>query len=874
MEDPLIGQVLKESFRIDKILAEGGMSQVYLGYQLSLSRLVALKVLSPELNDDDFIDLFLREARVCSQINHPNVVSVLDFGQSDEGIVYLAMELLDGETLGDLITAKGPLPLNKTAWLMEQVISGVSAAHQLDVIHRDIKPNNIMISRVSGNDTVVKVLDFGISKPLSEDDLKHTRLGTVMGTAGYLAPEQIEGKRDIDKRADVYALGAILYFCLTGTKPFKGASHEIIMSKQLKAELLPLNQQPAVDPSIYPLQCVIDKAMHVDREQRYPNAKSMWNDLHDVIFSAKDSAEKVSADKDSMLGLGEQFDNDVTRYQYSFSGQAKEGIEFKGAVEKIVAVLKFSDKSKKALLSGKRIIVQKDISKAKVEKINSHFDKAGLVGQVQEMPMATRIFIRQENTSPDVSMPLIINMEPVGVSDINDLKQSKSVEALKASISPTTHLRTSPSKIYQDRVKAIRSKRKKLVSASVSALLVLALASAWFIAPVHYAIHDFWVHTIQGKTVARGVSENQINIGMSAAFNGSARELGRSMRIGVESYFHAINAQGGVHGRNLKLVAKNDSYEPAQAKENVSEFLDPKSGVLAMLGNVGTPTAKAILPAVLESNTILFGTFSGASLLRNNPPDRYVFNYRASYSEETEAIVHYFVSIKGIDPKKIAVFHQDDSFGRDGLSGVEKALTEYQVPASNIATAVYKRNTSQVSEAVFEFSQQLDEIEAVIIVGTYSASAAFTRQIKDKGFRGEIANVSFVGARALSELLLEQGAVYLDNILITQVVPHYDAYATGVLNYRNDLKAFFPNEEANFISLEAYISASIFVEGLQRAGRYFDTEILIDQLESIDALDLGIGSMISFAASNHQASHRVWGVSIQADGTFVETALK
>jgi len=868
MDDPLIGRVLKESYRIEKVLAEGGMSQVYIASQLSLSRLVALKVLSPQFNDSDFIELFLREARVCSNINHPNVVSVLDFGESEDGIVFLAMELLDGETLGDVITAKGALPLTKTAWLMEQVINGVYAAHKQNVVHRDIKPNNIMISRVSGDDTVVKVLDFGISKPLSEGDLKHTRIGTVMGTAGYLSPEQIEGKRDIDIRADIYALGGILHFCLTGEKPFIGPSHEVIMSKQLTSATKPLSQHKVVAPSCYPLQHVINKAMHIDREQRYPDVKAMWNDMHNIIFASKHETGKAyTLNKDKLSAC------DVTRYKYSFSGKAKPGVDLEDAVSKVAAALKFSEKSKKVLLSGKKTVIQKNISKEKVDRIKAYFDQTDLIGAVEEMPMATRIYTKPENTSPEVSMPLIITMEPVNINDINNLNQSRAVDELQNSFKSQSH-QTGLSELSQNRRKKLRSKQKKLALISALSLTLVIIASILFINPVHYAFHDLWVHSILGKSNARGVYDKQIDIGMSAAFNGSAKELGRSMKIGVETYFKSINETGGIHGRTLNLIAKNDSYEPEQAKKNVNAFLDPESGVLAMLGNVGTPTAKAILPSILENSTLLFGTFSGASLLRNNPPDRYVFNYRASYAEETEAIVHYFVNTKGINPQKIAVFHQDDSFGLDGLSGVKKALTEYHVSPFEILTSVYQRNTSQVEDAAFEFSQKLDEIEGIIIVGTYSASAAFTREIKDAGFQGNIANVSFVGASALSELLLELGPSYSENILITQVVPLYDSYASGVLKYHNDLSKFFPSEEPNFVSLEGYISASIFCEALVSAGRYFTVEEIVNRLESIKELDLGIGSMISFAASNHQASHRVWGVSIQTDGTFVDVSLK
>jgi len=867
MQDPLIGRTLKDAYRIEKAVAEGGMSTVYLASQLSLSRSVALKVLSPQFNDVDFIELFLREARVCSQINHPNIVSVLDFGQTDDAIAFLAMELLDGETLGDIVAAKGPLPLTKTIWLLEQVINGVHAAHQQNVIHRDLKPNNIMISKVSGDATVAKVLDFGISKPMTEDDLKHTRMGTVMGTAGYLSPEQIEGRRDIDIRADIYALGAILYFCLTGKKPFTGGSVEIVMNKQLKSGPAPLSQQKDLPPESLLLQPIIDKAMQVDKSQRYATVKAMWDDVHHLALTQKNTIPAADTNSGSLIA------GNVTRYQYCFSGKAKPSIAVAEAVTKVCTTLKMSEKSQKILMNGKRVIIQKDVSKQIAERIAKTFDQHGLIGKIEEMPTATRIATKADTAIPEVSMQSPVTMEPVTLSDIQSVVHPADLDERSNAISSDKQP-SSLSHSLLNQAKPRSSSRKIKVCLALSVCLSALVLAAWLIKPLHYPLHDLWTHTIQGKENARGVSSSDIKIGMSAAFSGSAKELGRSMRIGVETYFKAINAEGGIHGRALRLIAENDKYEPVQAQENIKTFLDPDSGVFALLGNVGTPTAKAILPTVLENNTILFGTFSGASLLRNDPPDRYVFNYRASYAEETEAIVHYFVNSKKVAANKIAVFYQDDSFGQDGLSGVEKALAEYQISKTNIITSHYQRNTSRVSEAIKVFSSELDNIKGIIIVGTYSASAAFTRDIKKAGFEGEIANVSFVGANALAELLLELGPSYAEKVLITQVVPLYDSYATGVLKYRNDLKRFYPNEDPDFISLEGYISATIFAEGLIRSGRYFNQETLVNQLESIDQLDLGIGSVVSFDVSNHQASHRIWGVTIKPDGSFADTELE
>src|SRR5690606_16765833 len=177
------------------------MSRVYLAHQLRLSRTVVIKMLLPGFNDEDFIQMFLREARVNSNLNHPNIVGVFDFGSTDDGLVFLAMEYLQGATLADVVLGQRGLTLGNIVWLLEQLCAAISAAHQHQVVHRDLKPGNVMVAQLSGSTTVVKVVDFGISKPMDEENLRHTQMGAVMGTPGYLAPEQIMG-RGIDHRAD------------------------------------------------------------------------------------------------------------------------------------------------------------------------------------------------------------------------------------------------------------------------------------------------------------------------------------------------------------------------------------------------------------------------------------------------------------------------------------------------------------------------------------------------------------------------------------------------------------------------------------------------------------------------------------------------
>lgn len=411
---------------------------------------------------------------------------------------------------------------------------------------------------------------------------------------------------------------------------------------------------------------------------------------------------------------------------------------------------------------------------------------------------------------------------------------------------------------------SIKSKKGLYIGITIA---LVVLTSVFLNSNVRDTIMDKLGMSSQTQSDVRGVSQDEIKLGMSAPFSGANKELGRSMQIGIQLRFMEINDNGGIHGRKLKLIALDDGYEPAKAKENLKSFFDAENGTFALIGNVGSPTSKVIIPETLKEKTIVFGTFSGAGILRNIPPDKYIFNYRASYADETSALVKYFVEIKDVAPAKIAVFYQNDAYGQDGLSGVEAALRIQKVKHPLIK-ATYERNKVDIKQALAIFQPKLEEIEAIIIVSTYKVSASFTKALRDLDYKGKIANVSFVGSKALEEEFKLIGQKYGEGVLISQVVPHYNSYAEGVIQYREALKKYFPSETPNFISLEAYITARIFCEAIQQAGRALDTDTLIEALYSMEKLDLGIGPTISFDKSNHQASHYVWITEIQKDGSF------
>jgi branched-chain amino acid transport system substrate-binding protein len=349
-----------------------------------------------------------------------------------------------------------------------------------------------------------------------------------------------------------------------------------------------------------------------------------------------------------------------------------------------------------------------------------------------------------------------------------------------------------------------------------------------------------------------------LTLGMSSALSGPSKELGRQMKLGVDTALAVANEAGGVAGRKLELVALDDGYEPARTKEAMKELVEVKK-VFAIVGNVGTPTAEVAVPYANEKKTLFFGAFTGAGLLRKDPPDRYVFNYRASYAEETATVVRWLVDVKKIRPAEIAVFAQQDSFGDAGFAGVAKALRKYGRAPDEILRVGFKRNTLELQEAVDGILKNRKTIKAIVMVAPYRPAAKFVEEIKRQQLDVIFSNVSFVGATAFAEEMRQLGGKFASGVIVTQVVPPIDSNATSVIGYRNALQKYFPGEKPDFVSLEGYIVGSLFVEGLRHAGANLTTDSVIDALEGIHGLDLGIGTKLSFGLSEHQASHKVWG---------------
>ena len=287
------------------------------------------------------------------------------------------------------------------------------------------------------------------------------------------------------------------------------------------------------------------------------------------------------------------------------------------------------------------------------------------------------------------------------------------------------------------------------------------------------------------------MTDREIRFGISAAFTGAAKELGRQMKLGIDTAFSRVNEAGGVEGRMLKLIAADDGNEPPRTAEAMKQLYD-RDQVFGIIGNVGTPTAAVAVPYALERRMLFFGAFTGANVVRHDPPDRYVFNFRPSYAEETDAAVRYLVKMRRIPPRQIAVFAQQDPYGDAGFAGVAKAFRALGLSDSLILRLNYARNTVDVDNAINQLKAQRVPIKAVVMAAVYRAAARFIEKTHDLYPDMIYTNVSGVGGTALANELLLLGPRYASGAVVTQVVPAVSGYSSAVLDTRTRSPSIFP----------------------------------------------------------------------------------
>jgi len=366
---------------------------------------------------------------------------------------------------------------------------------------------------------------------------------------------------------------------------------------------------------------------------------------------------------------------------------------------------------------------------------------------------------------------------------------------------------------------------------------------------------------LAGRAVSQEIPclHNSLVFGMSTVLSGPAAHLGINMRNGVLAAMKEINLQGGIKGKSLCLAVLDDGYEPEKTVSNMHWLIDQKH-VLAIIGNVGTPTAIAAVPIAKRSHVLFFGAFTGAGVLRKIPPDRYIVNYRASYAEETAAMVQALISNGRLKPHEIAFFTQRDAYGDSGFVGGLTALKKNGLKdETKITHGRYERNSLAVENGLADILLADPEPKAVIIVGTYAPVARFITLARAYGLNPLFLNVSFVGAAPLAHALGPDE----NGVIVTQVVPPLEAPLPVVKDFHRALRLLDPSISSTFGALEGYISTRILIHALSRITGEVGRESIINALNGLKEFDLGLGITLNLSQTEHQASHQIWPTIIR-----------
>jgi len=353
-----------------------------------------------------------------------------------------------------------------------------------------------------------------------------------------------------------------------------------------------------------------------------------------------------------------------------------------------------------------------------------------------------------------------------------------------------------------------------------------------------------------------GVTADSIVFGQAAVLSGPASALGQGMKTGMNAAFDEINKKGGIHGRKIKLISADDGYEPEKSIVATKKLIE-KDKVFALIGPVGTPTSSATQPIATAAKVPFVGAFTGAGFLRDTKFGN-VINVRASYDAETEAWVRHLT--EDLKIKKIAIFYQDDAFGRAGLSGFKKAMEKRSLPI--VAEGTYERNTIAVKTALLNIKRE--DPEAVVMVGAYKPSAEFIKLARKVNFEPVFVNISFVGPSALAKELGEDGK----GVIVSQVVPFpWDASVKVVADYHAAIKAADAKAEPEFVSLEGYLVGRLAGAALEKAGANPTREGFLKAIKDTGKFDFG-GLTMTFGPNDNEGLDQVFMTMIQADGKF------
>jgi len=353
-----------------------------------------------------------------------------------------------------------------------------------------------------------------------------------------------------------------------------------------------------------------------------------------------------------------------------------------------------------------------------------------------------------------------------------------------------------------------------------------------------------------------GVSPDRILFGQAAALEGPSSALGQGMRQGILAAFAEVNAKGGVHGRRLELISRDDGYDPDRSAAQTRALIE-QDKVFALIGAVGTPTTAATVPLAQASGVPFIGPFTGAAFLRA-PELHNVVNIRASYGAEAEAWIKHLT--EDLHVRNIAIFYQDDAFGRDGLAGVKLALQKRNIELT--AEGTFERNTRAVGSALRTIRRA--DPEAVVMVGTYGPCAEFIKLAHKSGFIPVFVNISFVGAGALAQELGPEG----NGVIVSQVVPFpWDTSVKVVADYQAAEKALDPDLKPDFVSLEGYLSGRLVAAVLEMAGPDPTRAEMLRLINDVGRFDIR-GDVMTFGSNAQDVPPKVFLTVIQPDGTF------
>ncbi len=355
---------------------------------------------------------------------------------------------------------------------------------------------------------------------------------------------------------------------------------------------------------------------------------------------------------------------------------------------------------------------------------------------------------------------------------------------------------------------------------------------------------------------------DEIVLGMSTALTGNAANLGKDMQRGILAGLARANRNGGVNGRKLRLIVLDDGYEPTRTAPNMRQLIE-EDKVLAIIGNAGTPTAAVAVPVANDRKTLLFAAFSGGPILRDDPPDRYVINFRASYAEESTAMIDALIDIGGLKPQEIGFFTQRDEYDDVGFVLGMTALQRHGLKdPGKVLHVGYVGNTLAVEGAVADLLTADSPPRAVVMTGAYAPCAKFIRLCTASGLNPLFLNVSFVGGNSFAGALGKRDA----HIIVTQVVPFpADDSIPLVHDYQADLKAMDPSASVGFGDLEGYIAVRILTLALEEIEGPPTREAVVDALEGLGQFDIGLGYQLHLSRFEHEASHRVWPTILNGD---------